>query len=211
MFTRKLEPLLIDLLSEFRIIYLTGPRQAGKTTLTRSIAKKMGLEYISFDNQTIMQSAKHDPIGFIEMFGNKKIVLDEFQYIPELIPAIKLVSDNLAPNEKGKFLLTGSADIFRSAKTQESLPGHMVRLELYPLSLSEKFNLKRNIIDVLCCGDFTTMNLSTIKHPNFSSLIIQGGYPEMQGKSFRAKKLWYQSYVEGRLFKDFEVLRIYGT
>ena len=130
MFIRKLEPLVIDLLKEFRIIYLTGPRQAGKTTLARSIAQKMGLEYISFDNQTIMQSAKHDPIGFIEMLGNKKVVLDEFQYIPELIPAIKQVSDNLALNEKGKFLLTGSADIFRSAKTQESLPGHMARLEV---------------------------------------------------------------------------------
>ena len=106
MFTRKLEPLIIDLLTEFRIVYLTGPRQAGKTTLVRSVAKKMGLEYISFDNQTIMQSAKHDPIGFIELLGDKKIILDEFQYIPELIPAIKQVSDNLPPNEKGKFLLT---------------------------------------------------------------------------------------------------------
>ena len=153
-----------------------------------------------------MQSAKSDPIGFIEMLGNKKVVLDEFQYIPELIPAIKQVSDNLAPNEKGKFLLTGSADIFRSAKTQESLPGHMARLELYPLALSEKYNLQHNIIDTLCSSHFTSKSLPFVSRDKLANLIIQGGYPEVQEKSFRAKRLWYQSYIEGRLFKDFETL-----
>lgn len=206
MFTRKLEPIIADLLNEFRIVYLTGPRQAGKTTLTRAIAKKHGLTYISFDDQTMMQSAKSDPIGFIEALSNKKVILDEFQYLPELIPAIKHASDNMAPNEKGRFLLTGSADIFRSAKTQESLPGHMARLELYPLSLSEKFNLQHNIIDILCSDDFKINNFSSISRQELSNLIIQGGYPEIQGKSFKAKRFWYQSYIEGRLFKDFETL-----
>ena len=64
-------------------------------------------------------------------------MLDEFQYAPNLISAVKEASDKLEPGEKGKFLLTGSADIFRSARTQEALPGHMARLELFPLSLSE--------------------------------------------------------------------------
>ena len=36
MYARRLQPLLRELLAEFRIVYLTGPRQAGKTTLARS-------------------------------------------------------------------------------------------------------------------------------------------------------------------------------
>ncbi|OGT42919.1 MAG: AAA family ATPase [Gammaproteobacteria bacterium RIFCSPHIGHO2_12_FULL_40_19] len=206
MFYRQLESVITVLMQEFRILYLTGPRQAGKTTLTRSIAKTMNLEYISFDDQTIIQSAKKDPVGFIELLGNKKVVLDEFQYIPELISAIKHVSDQLPPHEKGKFLLTGSADIFRSAKTQESLPGHMARLELYPLSLSEKFASTSNIIDRLCSGDFSMPSLKALSRQELATLIIQGGYPEVQEKSMRAKKMWYSSYSEGRLFKDFETL-----
>ena len=79
MLSRKLEPIIVDLLNEFRIVYLTGPRQAGKTTLARAIAKKSTLTYISFDDATIMASAKSDPIGFIESLENKKVVLDEFQ------------------------------------------------------------------------------------------------------------------------------------
>lgn len=206
MFNRKIEPIITDLLNEFRIVYLTGPRQAGKTTLTRAIAKKLGLTYISFDDQTVMQSAKSDPVGFIEALGNKKVILDEFQYIPELISAIKQASDNLPSNEKGKFLLTGSADIFKSAKTQEALPGHMARLELYPLSLSEKFNLEDNIINILCNDHFSISEFSSISRQELANIIIQGGYPEVQEKSPRAKRFWYQSYIEGRLFKDFEIL-----
>ena len=65
MFQRKLTSIVIDLLKEFRIVYLTGPRQVGKTTLTKSIIPETGLEYVSFDNQNILLSAQNDPIGFI--------------------------------------------------------------------------------------------------------------------------------------------------
>jgi len=206
MFKRKLEPIIAELLNEFRIVYLTGPRQAGKTTLMKSLSPQLGLEYVSLDNQTILQSALYDPIGFINSYKHKKMILDEFQYIPELIPAIKQASDNLPTHEKGKFLLTGSADIFRSAKVQEALPGHMARLELYPLSLSEKLNTKNNMIDILCRQAWDMHGLKPMTHQNLADLILQGGYPEVQDKSPRAKPIWYQSYIEGRLFKDFEQL-----
>ncbi|HAT8869581.1 TPA: DUF4143 domain-containing protein [Legionella pneumophila subsp. pneumophila] len=206
MFERKLTPIITELLAEFRIVYLTGPRQAGKTTLTKIIARNNGLEYISFDNQTILQSAQNDPIGFINSLHNKKVVLDEFQYIPELIPAIKQASDNLPPNVKGKFLLTGSADIFRSGKTQEALPGHMARLELYPLSLSEQYKTDYNIVDLLCNENLNLNNLTLLTHADLANFILKGGYPEVQDKSSRAKQIWYKSYIEGRLFKDFETL-----
>jgi len=205
MFQRKLTAIVIELLKEFRIVYLTGPRQAGKTTLTKSITPETGLEYVSFDNQNILLSAQNDPIGFIDSFKNS-VILDEFQYVPELIPAIKQASDNLPSTEKGKFLLTGSADIFRSSKTQEALPGHMARLELYPLSLAEKFNTQNNIIELLCNKNFNITQLETLNHQKLADLILQGGYPEVQDKSARGKQIWYESYIEGRLFKDFETL-----
>lgn len=206
MFKRILEPTIVDLLKEFRIVYLTGPRQAGKTTLTKSIAAQCDLEYITFDNQTILESAKKDPIGFINSFKNRKLILDEFQYIPELVPAIKQASDSLSTDEKGKFLLTGSADVFRSAKTQESLPGHMARLELYPLSLSEKYKNKSNIINLLCQEQLHIKKFQSLSHEDLADLILAGGYPEVQDKSLKFKQIWYNSYIEGRLFKDFETL-----
>ena len=103
MYTRYSERLLKELLQEFRILYLTGPRQAGKTTLARKIAQDLGMQYISLDERTALSSAQTDPHGFIESFSEKSVVLDEFQYAPELIAAIKLNSDLLLPHEKGRF------------------------------------------------------------------------------------------------------------
>jgi hypothetical protein len=53
------------------------------------------MEYVSLDEQTALASAKEDPHGFIESLANKPTVLDEFQYAPQLVKAIKLISDQL--------------------------------------------------------------------------------------------------------------------
>jgi len=52
MYPRFSETLLKELLDEFRILYLTGPRQAGKTTLARKMANDLGMHYVSLDEQT---------------------------------------------------------------------------------------------------------------------------------------------------------------
>ncbi|MEH6548830.1 MAG: DUF4143 domain-containing protein [Pseudomonadales bacterium] len=206
MYPRKLQPLIEELLAEFRVLYLTGPRQAGKTTLARSVAEKLGMGYITLDDQATLASAESDPHGFVRSLGSKRVVLDEFQYAPSLIPAIKEASDKLKPDEKGKFLLTGSADIFRSARTQEALPGHMARLELFPLSLSEITDQPLNIIDYLLTGNFQSEPTPFISREEIARLVLLGGYPEVQSKSSRAKQAWFKSYMEGRLYKDFETL-----
>ena len=205
MYKRLSKNFLKELLSEFRILYLTGPRQAGKTTLAQQIAKESGMRYISLDEQTALASAQSDPHGFIDSFAGRPTVVDEFQYAPELISAIKLVSDQLQANELGRFFLTGSADIFSSAKTQEALPGHMARVELYPLSITEIIGGKFNLIDFLLAGKLSTPeNLPSLNREQLAQTIIDGGYPELQEKSPRARQIWLQSYLQGRLFKDFE-------
>ena len=205
MYPRFSETLLKELLDEFRILYLTGPRQAGKTTLARKIANDLGMHYVSLDEQTVLASAQSDPHGFIDSFAGKPVVLDEFQYAPELITAIKLVSDQLQPYERGRFFLTGSADIFSSAKTQEALPGHIAKIELYPLSITEIVGGNFNLIDFLLADSlYVPDNLPILSREQLAQKLINGGYPELQSKSFRARQIWFQSYIQGRLFKDFE-------
>ena len=207
-FPRHIQPLIEEVLGEFRILYLTGPRQAGKTTLALSVADQLGMDYVTLDDQNILASAENDPQAFVRSFEGSRVVLDEFQYAPALVPAIKAVSDSLPSSVKGKFLLTGSADIFRSTRTQEALPGHMARVELYPLSVSEilKTTNAVNIIDLLLSDQLDRSVTSSINSRQLADTVVAGGYPEIQSKSQRAKRIWYNSYVEGRLFKDFESL-----
>jgi uncharacterized protein len=126
----------------------------------------------------------------------------------------------LPVGQRGRFLLTGSADLFSSAKIQESLPGHMASLELYPLSLVEKSARRFNLIDFLLDERSFIERLnkskskthtsaqepitSPVSRPQIAQWILQGGYPELEGKTQRSKSAWYRSYVQGRLFKDFE-------
>ncbi len=107
---RHLKGRLTELLGEFRIVYFIGPRQAGKSTIARAIAGENGMGYFTLDDAGLLASARSDPQGLLAALP-KPLVLDEFQHAPELIPAIKMVSD-AATGEKGIFLLTGSSDIF---------------------------------------------------------------------------------------------------
>ena len=228
------------MLGEFRIVYVTGPRQSGKTTLVRRVAAETALRYLTLDDDAVRAAAASDPFGFVRSLGGQSVVLDEFQQVPELVPAIKEASDRHAsrvfidePAEaghadaghadagradtprKGLFLLTGSADIFRSARAQEALPGHMARLELLPLSVAELRDSRRNLIDYLLAGNFSWQILpsaTTRRSPSQPSRdqiarrILLGGYPEVQLMSRRARSVWFRSYTEGRFFKDFETL-----
>jgi len=196
MYLRKSEILLKELLNDFRILYLTGARQVGKTTLARKIAKDMGMQYISLEDKTALASARYDPHGFIDSLKEHPVVLDEFQYAPELIKAVKLASDLLPLYERGRFFLTGSADIFKSARTQEALPGHMARMELYPLSVTEKAGTDFNLINFLLAEKLSIPDtLSVLSREQLAQALLDGGYPELQGKGPRARQIWFQSYL----------------
>lgn len=201
---RHIKARLIELLNDFRIVYLTGPRQAGKSTLVREIAKELGMGYYTLDDAALAASAESDPQGLLAALP-KPLVLDEFQMAPHLIGAIKMVSDT-ANGQKGIFLLTGSSDIFRSAQVQESLPGHMARVELYPLSLMERNERHHNVVDWLLSGTFEQAPLKALDRKELGELLINGGYPEAIAKSPRSRDIWFASYIEGRLLKDFETM-----
>lgn len=203
-FKRHIKARLIDLLNDFRIVYLTGPRQAGKSTLVREIAKEQGMGYYTLDDAALAASAESDPQGLLASLP-KPLVLDEFQMAPNLIGAIKMVSDT-ANGQKGIFLLTGSSDIFRSAQVQESLPGHMARVELYPLSHTERHAGNINLIDWLVSGTFGHTMLRPLDRKELGELLMEGGYPEAITKSPRSRSTWFASYIEGRLLKDFEIM-----
>lgn len=58
MYKRIIEQILVDLLADFRIVYLTGPWQTGKTTLAKRIADQLGMKYVTLDDQAVLATVR---------------------------------------------------------------------------------------------------------------------------------------------------------
>ncbi|SFV61602.1 ATPase [hydrothermal vent metagenome] len=202
MIERKIQNKIVNALKNFRVVIVSGPRQAGKTTLVKAIAKELGLSYYTFDDSEILVTAQNHPKDFIKFISKNRSAIDEVQYLPEIIPAIKMVVDE--KNKRGMFLLTGSSDIQRMSSVKESLVGRMVGLELYPLSTVEIEQRETNIIDLLFSDDIFLLDLSVYNGSieYLTEKLLEGGYPEIIGFDEENRRMWYDAYVEYRIIKD---------
>lgn len=117
----------------FPSITLTGARQVGKTTLLHEIFGS-DFDYVVFDPIIDKENARADPDMFL---ANRKtpLILDEVQYVPELISALKRKIDtNRSP---GQYFLTGSQQWGVMKSMSESLAGRTVFMDLFGFSLCE--------------------------------------------------------------------------
>ncbi len=199
---RKIEPTIVEMLKYFRVVAITGPRQSGKTTLQKKIAKSKEMDYYTFDDSETFDTVTNDTNGFIDYISKEKnVAIDEVQMIPRVIPAIKMAVDS--ENRKGMFLLTGSSDIFKNSKIKESLAGRMASFNLFPLSYAEINKRDINIIDKLFSDDFNDFEIyKDTSRESFISAVINGGYPEVYELPTKAKKAWFDFYIKSRITKD---------
>lgn len=68
MIERLLQPRLLELASRYPVINLTGPRQSGKTTLSRMAFPD--LPYVSLENPAQREFAQEDPVAFLARYGS---------------------------------------------------------------------------------------------------------------------------------------------
>ena len=202
---RNITQIIYDLLKDFKIVSINGPRQSGKTTLAKEIAKNLKMKYFTFDDKPTKVAAINDPINFIKQLSNSPCVIDEIQMVPEVISALKIVVDS--QNKNGMFLLTGSADLFKISTIKESLAGRMVSVSLYPFSFFEINGKKDNIVDMLFENRIKEYKFELIEYKKIVKSIIDGGYPALLGKSEKSKELWFESYIEARIEKDLSLIK----
>jgi len=129
---RHLEERLQRLAKSFKIVLLTGARQVGKSTLLQHVFP--GLKSVVFDPVQDLYGARRDPDQFLDTFGSP-LILDEVQYVPELLPALKRRVDR-SP-DKGQYLLTGLQNLAVLRTVSESLAGRVGILRLDGLTPAE--------------------------------------------------------------------------
>jgi len=116
----------------FKVVLVTGARQVGKSTLLKHLFPDHRV--IVFDPVQDIHGARQDPDLFLDSFP-APLILDEIQYAPELLPAIKRRVD-LSP-ECGQYLLTGSQNLGLLKSVSESLAGRVGIVDLAPMTCWE--------------------------------------------------------------------------
>jgi predicted AAA+ superfamily ATPase len=202
---RNIKPFILELLESFKIVTIAGPRQSGKTTLSKEIAKELGFSYYTMDDETILKAAQDDPLTFAKQLSKSPCVIDEIQMAIELVKALKMVVDE--ENKNGMFLLTGSADLFKMSAINESLAGRMVSVNLFSFSQYELHHRSDNLIDMLFSGNIADTNFKPISVEEQVTVMVKGGFADVYNKSQRIANAWFESYIAARIEKDLSLIK----
>ncbi|HEY4831482.1 MAG TPA: AAA family ATPase, partial [Waddliaceae bacterium] len=130
--SRHIEQQILESSKYFKAILLLGARQVGKSTLLSHLFPKM--KTIVFDPIQDLFRAREDPDFFLESFP-PPLILDEVQYVPELLAALKRKLDR--SEEKGQYFLTGSQNFSMLRTVAESMAGRVAIFHLDNLTPQE--------------------------------------------------------------------------
>ena len=193
---RHIETVIEQLLEQYKVILVTGPRQVGKTTLLKhSLAETH--HYVSLDDVQALNLALDDPALFFLNY-EPPVVIDEVQYAQSLFRQIKLLVDQ--SDRKGTVVLTGSQAYHLMQNVTESLAGRIAILEMSGLSLREIDATNRRtpfIPDASFVG-----NASKIKSTKeLWKRIHRGSMPELQNPKIDWDT-YYRNYVRSYIERD---------
>ena len=207
--TRHMEQVVLDCSKAFSALLITGPRQAGKTTMLKMLAEREGIgrSYVSLDDLNMRDMAKNDPRLFLQLH-QPPVIIDEVQYAPELFTYIKIhVDEHHMP---GAFWLTGS-QIYRLMRgVQESLAGRVALLHLSPLSQREIAGARPRVFSV----DFEALlaESKAVAPTSISDMferIWNGCMPGLISGQRSERDIFYSSYISTYIERD--VRELSGT
>jgi predicted AAA+ superfamily ATPase len=161
----------------YPVIAITGPRQAGKTTVAHIVFPDKA--YVSLEDPDQLRFALSDPRRFLQGFPDGA-VLDEVQRAPELFSYLQGIVD--ARQEPGLFVLTGSQHFGLLAEISQTLAGRVALLELLPFSFSE----------LQAAG----LTMASLDH-----LLFQGQYPPLYDRDLDPLD-WYGDYIRTYVERD---------
>ena len=204
MINRLLRQTVLDTLQRFPVVFVNGPRQAGKSTLVQSlVTKAWPADYVTFDEATMLGAAEANPESFLRAYEGQ-LILDEVQMVPNLFRVLKMLVDEARLVEKstanGQYLLTGSANIMALPKLSEALVGRMNVLTLYPLSALEVSGGKGGFLSRLRNNGFRAGVMKS--RIALVDMLKRATFPEITDQGETHRRQWFESYITTILQRD---------
>lgn len=154
-------------------ITITGPRQAGKSTLCRHLFPEY--RYVNLESIAARSQASSDPQGFLENLGDT-VVIDEVQRVPQLLSEIQVRVDQ---DKRRRYILTRSSNFALTSTVTQSLAGRTALFTLLPLAFEEM--------------------TAEMKNVGIGQLMINGFYPGVVIDGIKPNDFYsnyYDTYVE---------------
>lgn len=124
-------------------VSILGPRQCGKTTLSKAYVQKIGnfewANYFDLEDAEDLNKLQNPKLALSERQG--LIVLDEIQRVPELFTTLRVLIDDTKLSQR--FLILGSASRDLIQQASETLAGRIRYVELTPLCWGEVDDVKK--------------------------------------------------------------------
>jgi predicted AAA+ superfamily ATPase len=184
-------------LTEAPVVFLGGPRQSGKSTLAQQLVPTA--QYVTLDDAVPLAAATSDPDGFVAGLANGSAI-DEVQKAPDLLRAIKATVDR--DRRPGRFLLTGSADVFAVPRVAESLAGRMRILNLWPFAEAELAGSSGALVDALFKSGPIGLNAARTSRGDVIERAVRGGYLEVLRFPADRRDRWFESYIAAITLRD---------
>ena len=202
---RGMEAKVLGEMDRYGAILVTGPRQAGKSTMLRQICKEKwgeGWLEFSFDTPKDIASFRQDPeLFFLNHPG--PLLLDEVQNVPDIFPWLKKEADK--SQGRTRFIMTGSQHFPLMRGVAESMAGRVLILDLLPFSRLElrgasPLDLVNGLLDpqslVPLLGKSFPCSDTEAVHP----AMLVGGYPAQAVQGLG--DLWFSSYRSTYVQRD---------
>lgn len=186
-----------ELLPEFPAVFVVGPRGCGKSTSMGQFADTI----LDLSIPGVRTAALEDPDGVLAAsFG--RVLIDEWQEVPEILGAVKRAVDASPPSIPGRFIVTGSVRAAYQAATWPGT-GRLIRARMYGLTQGElERNNTYNPIEALFAGSELEHGWSDLKRSDYLSRIVAGRFPDVVGRSERGRSRWFDSYIEQLVDRD---------